>query len=81
MFMGTLEIIKATMTRGVNPLWGLGLFTGILMLLLGIWVSQQFYPARADLILLWVGFMSLFRGIGQIVLAFGVRKEEHAMMA
>jgi uncharacterized membrane protein HdeD (DUF308 family) len=80
-FMGTLEIIKATMTRGVNPLWGLGLFAGILMLLLGIWVSQQFYPARADLILLWVGFMSLFRGIGQIVLAFGVRKEEHAMMA
>jgi uncharacterized membrane protein HdeD (DUF308 family) len=80
-FMGTLEIIKATMTRGVNPLWGLGLFTGILMLLLGIWVSQQFYPARADLILLWVGFMSLFRGIGQIVLAFGVRRDEHAMMA
>ena len=78
-FMGTLEIIRATLTRGVNPLWGLGLVAGILMLLLGIWVSQRFYPARADLILIWVGFMAMFRGIGQIVLAFGVRKEEKAM--
>jgi len=80
-FMGTLEIIKATMTRDVNPLWGLGLVTGILLLFLGIWASQQFYPARAELILLWVGFMAMFRGIGQIVLAFGVRKAARVMMA
>ena len=80
-FMGTLEIIKATMTRAVNPLWGLGLVTGILMLFLGIWVSQRFYPARADLILIWVGFMAMFRGIGQFVLAFGVRREDKAMNA
>ena len=25
--------------------------------------------------LIWVGFMALFRGIGQIVLAFGIRRE------
>jgi uncharacterized membrane protein HdeD (DUF308 family) len=30
------------------------------------------------LILIWVGFMALFRGIGQIVLAFGVRRELRA---
>jgi uncharacterized membrane protein HdeD (DUF308 family) len=80
-FMGTLEIIRATMTRAVNPLWGLGLVAGILLLLLGIWASQRYYPARAELILIWVGFMAMFRGIGQIVLAFGVRKEDRAMMA
>jgi uncharacterized membrane protein HdeD (DUF308 family) len=80
-FMGTLEIIRSTMTRLVNPLWGLGLVVGILELLLGFWASQQYYPARAALILVWVGFFSLFRGIGQIVLAFGVRKEDRAMMA
>ncbi len=77
-FMGTLEIIRATMSRDVNPLWGLGLVTGILLLLLGIWASQRYYPARAQLILVWVGFMALFRGIGQIVLAFGVRRELRA---
>jgi uncharacterized membrane protein HdeD (DUF308 family) len=80
-FMGTLEIIQSTMTRDVNPLWGLGLVTGILLLLLGIWASQRYYPARAELILIYVGFLALFRGIGQIVLAFGVRKEERVMMA
>jgi uncharacterized membrane protein HdeD (DUF308 family) len=80
-FMGTLEIIEATMTRHLNPLWGLGLFAGILMLLLGIWVSQRYYPASAALILVWVGFMAMFRGIGQIVMAFGVRKEDRAMRA
>jgi uncharacterized membrane protein HdeD (DUF308 family) len=78
-FMGTLEIIEATMTRDLNPLWGLGLVAGILMLLLGIWVSQRYYPASAALILIWVGFMAMFRGIGQFVMAFGVRKEERAM--
>jgi uncharacterized membrane protein HdeD (DUF308 family) len=79
--MGTLEIIQSTMTRALNPLWGLGLTAGILELLLGFWASQQYYPARAALILVWVGFFALFRGIGQIVLAFGVRKEARAMMA
>jgi uncharacterized membrane protein HdeD (DUF308 family) len=67
------------MTRDLNPLWGLGLVAGILMLLLGIWVSQRYYPASAALILIWVGFMAMFRGIGQFVMAFGVRKEERAM--
>jgi uncharacterized membrane protein HdeD (DUF308 family) len=28
------------------------------------------------LILIWVGFMALFRGISEIVLAFSVRREE-----
>jgi uncharacterized membrane protein HdeD (DUF308 family) len=80
-FGGTLEIIRSTMSRALNPLWGLGLVVGILELLLGFWASQQYYPARAALILVWVGFFALFRGIGQIVLAFGVRKEERVMMA
>jgi uncharacterized membrane protein HdeD (DUF308 family) len=41
--------------------------------LLGFWASQQYYPARAALILLWVGFFALFRGITEIVTAFQVR--------
>ncbi len=73
-FMGTLEIIRATMSRDVNPLWVLGLVNGILLLLLGIWASQRYYPAGAVLLLIWVGFMALFRGISQIVLAFGIRR-------
>lgn len=42
--------------------------------ILGFWASQQFFPARAALILIWVGLMALFRGISEIVLAFQVRR-------
>ncbi len=72
-------IIENVMTNEVNPMWGLGLVTGVLVVFLGFWAAQQFYPARAELILLWVGFMALFRGIGQLVLAFHVRHEDQAM--
>jgi uncharacterized membrane protein HdeD (DUF308 family) len=68
--MGTMHIVGAVLSREQNPLWWLGLTVGILEILLAMWVSQQFYDARAALILLWVGFMALFRGISEIVMAF-----------
>ena len=70
---GSFQIITAAVTRHTNDLWWLGLVVGILELLLGFWASQQYYPARAALILLWVGFFALFRGITEIVLAFQMR--------
>jgi uncharacterized membrane protein HdeD (DUF308 family) len=42
--------------------------------LLGFWASQQLFPARAALILVWVGFLALFRGISEIALAFQIRR-------
>ena len=39
---------------------------GILEILLGFWASQQMFPARAALLLVWVGFFALFRGISEI---------------
>jgi len=76
---GTFEIIQAIVSRGVNPLWWLGLITGILLVLLAFWVSESdrafavTAARRTYLILFWVGFMALFKGITQIVLAFGLR--------
>ena len=75
--MGGMEILKAVATKGVNDLWWMSLVLGILYLLLAVWASQQLYPARAELILLWVGFLALFKGISQITLAFVVRKMGH----
>ena len=80
-FKGAADIIVSTMTRDYNSLWGLGLAVGILEVLLGFWASQQFYPARAVLILIWVGFFALFRGIGEIVLAFRIRSEHKHLSA
>lgn len=79
-FKGAIDIVEATMTKEFNHLWGLGLAAGIIEVLLGFWASQQYYPARAALIIIWVGFMALFRGIGEIVLAFRVRSE-HKQLA
>jgi uncharacterized membrane protein HdeD (DUF308 family) len=77
-FKGTLDIIAAVMTKDVNTSWWLGLLTGILELVLGFWASQQAFPARGALLLLWVGFFALFRGISEIVIAFEVRARQRA---
>ena len=77
-FKGTLDIIAAVVTKDVNTAWWLGLVTGILELVLGFWASQQQFPARGALLLLWVGFFALFRGISEIVISFEVRARQHA---
>jgi uncharacterized membrane protein HdeD (DUF308 family) len=75
-FKGTLDIITAVETRDVNSSWWLGLVAGILELILGFWASQQAFPARGALLLLWVGFFALFRGISEIVIAFELRSRQ-----
>ncbi|HKY14718.1 MAG TPA: hypothetical protein VJM33_07310, partial [Microthrixaceae bacterium] len=55
-------------------LWWLGLTVGILEVLLGFWASQQYATGRAVLILVWVGFGAMFRGITEFVMAFHLRK-------
>ena len=77
-FEGTLNIISSAAARDVNSTWWLGLVAGILEILLGFWASQQMFPARAALLLLWVGFFALFRGISEIVIAFELRSRQHA---
>jgi uncharacterized membrane protein HdeD (DUF308 family) len=77
-FKGTLDIIAAVVTKDVNPSWWLGLVTGILEIVLGFWASQQDFPAQGALLLLWVGFFALFRGISEIVVGFELRSRQHA---
>jgi uncharacterized membrane protein HdeD (DUF308 family) len=76
-FYGAFEIARAVSTRATNPYWWIGLITGVLLLLLAFWVSgsDRVYALaqRTYLILFWVGFFALSKGIMQIVLAFGVR--------
>ena len=77
-FEGTLTIISSAAAREISGTWWLGLVAGILEILLGFWASQQMFPARAALLLLWVGFFALFRGISEIVIAFELRSRQHA---
>jgi uncharacterized membrane protein HdeD (DUF308 family) len=77
-FQGTFYIITSVSTRDVNSMWWLGLVTGILEILLGFWASQQYRPVQGALLLIWVGFFALFRGISEIVIAFELRRAQHA---
>jgi uncharacterized membrane protein HdeD (DUF308 family) len=54
-----------------------GLLVGILEILLGFWASQQYRPVQGALLLIWVGFFALFRGISEIVIAFELRRAQH----
>lgn len=76
-FQGTFYIITSVSTREVNSTWWLGLAVGILEILLGFWASQQYRPVQGALLLIWVGFFALFRGISEIVIAFELRRAQH----
>jgi uncharacterized membrane protein HdeD (DUF308 family) len=80
-FYGNFEIIQGVASRAVNPYWWLKLITGILLILLAFWVSgsDRVYALaqRTYLILFWVGFLALFRGFSQIMLAFTIRHAGH----
>ena len=76
-FRGSLDLVTSISTREINPAWWLGMIAGVLQILLGFWVSQQEFPARALLLLIWVGFFAVFRGFSDILLAFEVRGQEH----
>ena len=73
LIMGTFEIMSAVVQKDFNPLWWLGLIAGILFILLAFWTSQQLVTVKGQLLLFYIGLMAMFRGIGQIVFAFGLK--------
>lgn len=72
-FRGSFDLFTSIAAREINPAWWLGMIAGVLEILLGFWVSQQEFPARALLLILWVGFFALFRGFSDILMAFEIR--------
>jgi len=75
---GGLDLVTSLASRDVNHAWWLGTTAGILEILIGFWASQQMFPARAVLLIFWVGFFALFRGISDIVVAFELRSAKRA---
>jgi uncharacterized membrane protein HdeD (DUF308 family) len=71
--IGALDIMQSTMSRGMSPVWGLGIATGVVEIILGFWASQQAFPVRGALLLVWIGVFAIFRGIADLVLAFELR--------
>jgi uncharacterized membrane protein HdeD (DUF308 family) len=80
---GVFDIARGIASRAENRYWWIGLVSGGLLILLSIWVSgsDRVYALakRTYLILFWVGFMALFRGVTQIMYAFGIRRVGRAL--
>jgi uncharacterized membrane protein HdeD (DUF308 family) len=73
---GVLALTRGFALRDETPYWWLDVVSGGLLTLLAIWVSSsdRMFAGRIALILLWVGFMAIFRGVSDITLAFALRR-------
>ena len=76
LLQGISYIAQGIGLRGVSPYWGLSLFSGLLITALGLWVSSSdqvwTLAARSAFILLWVGFMAVFRGVQEVAIGFSM---------
>jgi uncharacterized membrane protein HdeD (DUF308 family) len=71
--VGIFWIVEAFAERAFNPLWWLGLISGILMVILAFWTSGQFFITKAYTLLIFAGIWALMHGITDIIRAFQIR--------
>jgi hypothetical protein len=73
LIVGVWWMIRAFLERAINPLWWLGLISGILMTALAFWTSGQFFIDKAYVLLVFAGIWALMQGTTNIVRAFQIR--------
>ena len=74
LMIGVFWMIEAFASREMSDLWWLSLVAGIIMVVMGFWLSGQFLFAKAETLLIFAGIWALMRGITSIVTAFQVKK-------
>jgi uncharacterized membrane protein HdeD (DUF308 family) len=65
---------RAIASRGADPVWWLGLISGIVMLGLGFWAAAQVLTTQVYVLLLFAGIWALLHGITDIIKAFEIRR-------
>ncbi len=73
LIVGVWWMVRAFLERPINPLWWLGLISGILMTALAFWTEGQFFIHKAYVLLVFVGIWALMQGITSIVRALEIR--------
>ena len=73
LIVGVWWMVRSFLERAINPLWWLGLISGILMTALAFWTSGQFFIHKAYVLLVFAGIWALLQGTTTIVRAFQVR--------
>jgi uncharacterized membrane protein HdeD (DUF308 family) len=73
LIVGVWWMVRAFLERAINPLWWLGLISGILLTGLAFWTSGQFFVHKAYVLLVFAGIWALMQGITSIVRASAMR--------
>jgi len=73
LIVGVWWMVRAFLERAVNPLWWMGLVSGIVMTTLAFWTEGQFFISKAYTLLVFAGIWALMQGITTMVRAFQVR--------
>jgi uncharacterized membrane protein HdeD (DUF308 family) len=74
LIVGVFWIIQAFVSREINELWWLGLFAGILMVILAFWTGGQFFIEKQYVLLVFAGIWALMQGLTDVIRAFQIRK-------
>jgi uncharacterized membrane protein HdeD (DUF308 family) len=77
--VGVWWTIQAFLEKDLNPLWWLGLISGILLIILAFWTSGQFFVNKAYILLVFAGIWALTQGVTDIVRAFQLRSVHKAL--
>jgi Short repeat of unknown function (DUF308) len=73
LIVGVWWMVRAFLERAINPLWWLGLISGIVMTALAFWTEGQFFIGKAYTLLVFAGIWALMQGITTIVRAAEIR--------
>jgi uncharacterized membrane protein HdeD (DUF308 family) len=73
LIVGVWWMVRAFLERPVNPLWWMGLISGIVMTGLAFWTEGQFLISKAYTLLAFAGIWALMQGITTIVRAAEIR--------
>ena len=73
LIVGVWWMVRAFLERPVNPLWWMGLISGIVMTTLAFWTEGQFFIDKAYTLLVFAGIWALMQGITTIVRAAEIR--------
>ena len=79
LIVGVWWMARSFLERAINPLWWIGLISGILMTALAFWTSGQFFIHKAYVLLVFAGIWALMQGTTSIVRAFQVRALRDAL--
>jgi len=75
LLVGIFWTIEAFSMRGVDNLWFLGLFAGIILIVLGFWTGGRFFTTRAATLLIFVAIWTLCHGFFDLIQAFRIRQQ------